>query len=113
MGFIGAGLIHELCRTLRGSRYDGSKADVGRAGSHEVIPAGALNNGLFQKVMDWPLKQDASGLQFATENALKDVSCCNRVAADAGSTALIGATVQQIYALGQCTRARERPMCPS
>ncbi|MEQ8332582.1 NAD(P)-dependent oxidoreductase [Nisaea sp.] len=75
------------------------KADVSIAGLHEVISAGALNNGLFQKVMDWPLKQDASGLQFAIENALKDVGYYNRVAADTGSTALIGAIVQQIYAL--------------
>ncbi|MEP3113761.1 NAD(P)-dependent oxidoreductase [Nisaea sp.] len=75
------------------------KADVSIAGLHEVISAGALNNGLFQKVMDWPLKQDPSGLQFAIENALKDVTYYNRVAAECGGTAPIGATVQQIYAL--------------
>ncbi len=75
------------------------KADVSIAGLHEVISAGALNNGLFQKVMDWPLKQDPSGLQFAIENALKDVTYYNRVAAEHGGTAPIGATVQQIYAL--------------
>jgi 3-hydroxyisobutyrate dehydrogenase-like beta-hydroxyacid dehydrogenase len=75
------------------------KAGVSVEGLHELISAGALNNALFQKVMDWPLKGDASGLQFAIENALKDVSYYNRVAADAGATAPIGATVQQIYAL--------------
>lgn len=75
------------------------KAEVSVEGLHEVISAGALNNGLFQKVMDWPLKGDPSGLQFAIENALKDVSYYNRVAAEAGSAAMIGATVQQIYAL--------------
>ncbi|UUX50874.1 NAD(P)-dependent oxidoreductase [Nisaea acidiphila] len=75
------------------------KAGVSVDGLHELISAGALNNPLFQKVMDWPLKGDASGLQFAIENALKDVSYYNRVAADAGATAPIGATVQQIYAL--------------
>ena len=75
------------------------KANVSVAGLHEVISAGALNNGLFQKVLAWPLEGDASGLQFAMQNALKDVSYYNGVAADCGSAAMIGSTVQQIYAL--------------
>jgi 3-hydroxyisobutyrate dehydrogenase-like beta-hydroxyacid dehydrogenase len=74
-------------------------ANVSLEGLNEMISAGALNNGLFQKVMAWPLKGDASGLQFAIQNALKDVSYYNGLAADNGNIALMGSTVQQIYAL--------------
>ena len=75
------------------------KAEVSVEGLNELISAGALNNVLFQKVMAWPLNQDPSGLQFAIQKALKDVTYYNRVAADCGGTSPIGSTVQQIYAL--------------
>ena len=75
------------------------KAGVDVAGLHEVVSAGALNSGLFQKIMAWPMEGDPGGIQFAIKNALKDVSYYNKIAADSGSTAMIGSTVQQIYAL--------------
>lgn len=87
------------------------KADVSLEGLHEVISAGALNNGLFQKIMAWPLEEDASGIQFAIKNALKDVTYYNGVAADNGSSALIGSTVQQIYALA-CAQGESETHVP-
>lgn len=93
--FMSMGMVALFSEAVTTAR----KADVSVAGLHEVISAGALNSGLFQKVMAWPLEGDASGLQFAIQNALKDVTYYNKVAADSGSSALVGATVQQIYAL--------------
>lgn len=89
-------LIAEAATTARASGVDLGKL-------REVVSAGAVNSGLFQKIMAYAVDGDASGLQFAMANARKDVGYYNDIAAEAGLPAPFGSAALQLYTLACAT----------
>lgn len=89
-------LIAEAATTARASGVDLGKL-------REVVSAGAVNSGMFQKIMAYAVDGDASGLQFAMANARKDVGYYNDIAAEAGLPAPFGSAALQLYTLACAT----------
>lgn len=89
-------LIAEAATTARASGVDLGKL-------REVVSAGAVNSGMFQKIMAYAVDGDASGLQFAMGNARKDVGYYNDIAAGAGLPAPFGSAALQLYTLACST----------
>lgn len=78
-------------------------AGVDLARLREVVSAGAVNSGMFQKIMAYAVDGDASGLQFAMANARKDVGYYAAMAAEAGLPSPFGSTAHQLYTLACAT----------
>jgi 3-hydroxyisobutyrate dehydrogenase-like beta-hydroxyacid dehydrogenase len=75
--------------------------DLGRL--REVVSAGAVNSGMFQKIMAYAVDGDASGLQFAMANARKDVGYYTAMAAEAGLPSPFGTAAHQLFTLACAT----------
>jgi hypothetical protein len=75
-----------------------TKAGVDLQTLFEVVSAGGANSSVFQRFMPWVLSGD-SGMVFRLKNGQKDVRYYTRLAEAVGSTAFLGAAVQQIYTL--------------
>lgn len=71
--------------------------DLGKL--REVVSAGAVNSGMFQKIMAYAVDGDPSGLQFAMANARKDVGYYAAMAAAAGLPSPFGSAALQLYTL--------------
>ncbi|WP_028795493.1 NAD(P)-dependent oxidoreductase [Thalassobaculum salexigens] len=89
-------LVAEAATTARAAGVDLGKL-------REVVSAGAVNSGMFQKIMAYAVDGDASGLQFAMANARKDVGYYNDIAAEAGLPAPFGSAALQLYTLACAT----------
>lgn len=75
--------------------------DLGKL--REVVSAGAVNSGMFQKIMAYAVDGDPSGLQFAMANARKDVGYYAAMAAAAGLPSPFGSAALQLYTLACAT----------
>lgn len=89
-------LIAEAATTARASGVDLGKL-------RDVVSAGAVNSGMFQKIMAYAVDGDASGLQFAMSNARKDIGYYTDIAADAGLPSPFGSAALQLYTLACST----------
>jgi len=89
-------LVAEAATTARAAGVDLGKL-------REVVSAGAVNSGMFQKIMAYAVEGDASGLQFAMANARKDIGYYNDIAAGAGLPAPFGSAALQLYTLACAT----------
>jgi len=78
-------------------------AGVDLAKLREVVSAGAVNSGMFQKIMAYAVDGDPSGLQFAMANARKDVGYYAAMAAAAGLPSPFGSAALQLYTLACAT----------
>lgn len=82
--FIAMGLASLVAEAITAARKVG--VDLERL--NELVSAGPVNSGIFQRMMEQALKGDPSGLQFAIRNAQKDLRYFNGMASEAG---LVGA----------------------
>lgn len=78
-------------------------AGVDLARLREVVSAGAVNSGMFQKIMAYAVDGDPSGLQFAMANARKDVGYYANLAAASGLPSPFGTAALQLYTLACST----------
>ncbi len=78
--FIAMGLASLVAEAVSTARKVGVDLDK----LYELVGAGPVNSGIFQKMMDQATKGDPSGLQFAIRNAQKDLRYFNAMAAEAG-----------------------------
>ena len=78
-------------------------AGVDLAKLREVVSAGAVNSGMFQKIMAYAVDGDPSGLQFAMANARKDVGYYTGMAAASGLPTPFGSAALQLYTLACST----------
>jgi 3-hydroxyisobutyrate dehydrogenase-like beta-hydroxyacid dehydrogenase len=92
MSMAMSALVAEAATTARASGVDLGKL-------REVVSAGAVNSGMFQKIMAYAVDGDPSGLQFAMVNARKDVGYYANLAAAAGLPSPFGSTALQLYTL--------------
>lgn len=96
MSMTMSALVAEAAVTARANGVDLGKL-------REVVSAGAVNSGMFQKIMAYAVDGDASGLQFAMVNARKDVGYYAAMAAAAGLPSPFGSTALQLYTLACST----------
>ncbi|MEQ8587631.1 MAG: NAD(P)-dependent oxidoreductase [Thalassobaculaceae bacterium] len=96
MSMTMSALIAEAATTARASGVDLEKL-------RDVVSAGAVNSGMFQKIMAYAVDGDPSGLQFSMENARKDVGYYADIAAEAGLPAPFGSAAHQLYTLACAT----------
>ena len=96
MSMTMSALVAEAAVTARANGVDLGKL-------REVVSAGAVNSGMFQKIMAYAVDGDASGLQFAMANARKDVGYYAAMAAEAGLPSPFGSTALQLYTLACST----------
>jgi 3-hydroxyisobutyrate dehydrogenase-like beta-hydroxyacid dehydrogenase len=89
-------VVAEAATTARASGVDLGKL-------REVVSAGAVNSGMFQKIMAYAVDGDPSGLQFAMANARKDVGYYADMAAGAGLPSPFGSAALQLYTLACST----------
>lgn len=89
-------VVAEAATTARASGVDLGKL-------REVVSAGAVNSGMFQKIMAYAVDGDPSGLQFAMANARKDVGYYAAMAAAAGLPSPFGSAALQLYTLACST----------
>src|SRR3546814_559199 len=68
-----------------------------------VVSAGAVNSGMFQKIMAYAVDGDASELQFAMANARKDVGYYAAMAAAHGLPSPLGTAALQLFTLACAT----------
>lgn len=91
-----SGIVAEAATTARASGVDLGKL-------REVVSAGAVNSGMFQKIMAYAVDGDPSGLQFAMVNARKDVGYYANLAAASGLPSPFGSAALQLYTLACST----------
>ncbi|NQW10669.1 MAG: NAD(P)-dependent oxidoreductase [Alphaproteobacteria bacterium] len=96
MSMTMSALIAEAATTARASGVDLGKL-------REVVSAGAVNSGMFQKIMAYAVDGDPSGLQFAIANARKDIGYYTDIAAEAGLPSPFGSAALQLYTLACAT----------
>lgn len=96
MSMAMSALVAEAAVTAKASGVDLGKL-------REVVSAGAVNSGMFQKIMAYAVDGDASGLQFAMANARKDVGYYASMAAAAGLPSPFGSAALQLYTLACST----------
>lgn len=96
MSMTMSALIAEAATTARASGVDLGKL-------RDVVSAGAVNSGMFQKIMAYAVDGDPSGLQFSMANARKDVGYYADIAAEAGLPAPFGSAAHQLYTLACAT----------
>lgn len=89
-------VVAEAATTARAAGVDLGKL-------REVVSAGAVNSGMFQKIMAYAVDGDPSGLQFAMANARKDVGYYANLAAAAGLPSPFGSAALQLYTLACAT----------
>lgn len=77
---------------------------------YEVVSAGGANSAMFQMMMPWPLRGDASALKGPIRIAAKDLRTYTRMAEGAGTAAFIAQTCSQVYNLAEFTGHAERFM---
>jgi 3-hydroxyisobutyrate dehydrogenase-like beta-hydroxyacid dehydrogenase len=75
--------------------------DLGKL--REVVSAGAVNSGMFQKIMAYAVDGDEKALQFAIANGRKDLGYYADIAAGAGLPSPIGAASLQLFTLACST----------
>lgn len=96
MSMTMSALIAEAATTARASGVDLAKL-------REVVSAGAVNSGMFEKIMAYAVDGDPSGLQFAIANARKDIGYYTDIAAGAGLPSPFGTAALQLYTLACST----------
>ena len=75
---------------------------------YEMIAAGGLYSGMFQRVTNYVIGGDPKAHLFSIANCFKDASYYVRMTDAAGMTAPVGAATQQCYALAMAQGAGER-----
>ncbi|MEX0759302.1 MAG: NAD(P)-dependent oxidoreductase, partial [Tistlia sp.] len=78
--FMAMGLASLVAEAVTAARTVG--VDLVRL--NELVSAGPVNSGIFQKMMAQAIDGDPSGLQFAIRNARKDLRYFNNMASEAG-----------------------------
>lgn len=96
MSMTMSAMVAEAAVTARAAGVDLGKL-------REVVSAGAVNSGMFQKIMAYAVEGDPSGLQFAMANARKDVGYYANLAAAAGLPSPFGSAALQLYTLACST----------
>jgi len=96
MSMTMSAMVAEAAVTARAAGVDLGKL-------REVVSAGAVNSGMFQKIMAYAVDGDASGLQFAMANARKDVGYYAAMAAANGLPSPFGTAALQLYTLACST----------
>lgn len=101
MSMTMSAMVAEAATTARAAGVD-----LGRL--REVVSAGAVNSGMFQKIMAYAVDGDASGLQFAMANARKDLGYYAAMAAERGLPSPFGTAALQLYTLACSTGHGDR-----
>jgi 3-hydroxyisobutyrate dehydrogenase-like beta-hydroxyacid dehydrogenase len=85
-----------------------ARSGVDPARLHAVVSAGGANSNTFQKVMEWVLHGDDSGMRFTLENAHKDLRYFTRLAGQQGVAHPLGQSALRSFALALALGAGER-----
>lgn len=85
-----------------------ARSGIDPARLHAVVSAGGANSNTFQKVMEWVLKGDDSGMRFTLANAQKDLRYFTRLAGEAGIAHPLGQSALRSFALALAQGHGER-----
>lgn len=75
---------------------------------HEIISAGGLNSGLFQRMCNWIIGGDPEAHLFTLKNGYKDIKYYTQLADAAEMAAPVGNATKQCYALAVANGHGER-----
>src|SRR5690606_21906477 len=75
----------------------------------DLVAAGPVNSGIFQRMMAHAIERDPSGLQFAIRNAQKDLRYFNAMAAEAGLVGAMAPAALQTLTLASALGHAEDP----
>ena len=78
-----------------------TKVGVDLSKLFELVSAGGANSTIFQMVMPWVLEGDLSRMQFAIQNAAKDLRYFSQMSLDAKLVSPISPAVQGAFSLAE------------